>query len=69
MNSDRGITPDIIREIRGSESQTVFARAVGVSTLVQVSRWETGRATPSPVFRNRLIKLARQRGIAVGATG
>ena len=44
-----------LREALGM-TQEEFARAVGVS-FTTVSRWETGRGTPSPLARRQLEQL------------
>ena len=47
-----------IRSLRESlgMTQDQFARAVGVS-FSTVSRWETGRGSPSPLARRRVVEL------------
>lgn len=52
----------LIRAIRGKESQSAFSRRLSC-TQAQLSRWETGKATPSPVFRLLLEEVARQRKV------
>lgn len=46
-----------IRELRNPSicSQATFAKQLGVTPVI-VSRWETGKVTPSPVSARKLIE-------------
>ena len=48
----------------GNRSQAAWSRKIGV-TVVQVSRWENGHATPSPVFTRKIRQLARLEGVVL----
>ena len=56
-------TPERVKELRDrlGMTQTAFAAAVGVSSLVIVSRWECGTRTPDKRSREALERLDRPR--------
>ena len=51
-----------IRSLRGSENQTPFARALGI-TQGQLSRYEKGTAAPS---LDSLVRLKKSTGRSIG---
>ena len=53
---------EIVRRIRGDDSQEVFAQLIGVR-IPSLSRWENGHTTPSPAYRRMLAAAARNRNI------
>ena len=58
------ITATQIRDIRGDDPQPVFAKRLRC-TVVTVSRWENDHRIPSPVYEDKLRRLARSKGIAI----
>lgn len=55
-----------VKSIRLSvgESQPDFAKRLGCH-WVQVSRWENGHQAPSPVFTQKLRRLAQRKGMQI----
>lgn len=56
------LTSEVIKRIRGDQTQVQFAAAVGCSGAPLVSRWEHG-SRPGRYYRVTLLRLARQRGV------
>ena len=56
------ITSTQIRAIRGADPQPAFAKRLRC-TVVTVSRWENGHRVPSPVYEEKLRRMARSQGI------
>ena len=57
------LTPALIRRIRGADTQSEFAHAVGVSANSQVSLWERGHRHPSRIVTRAICRLAQARGV------
>lgn len=56
---------DLLKELRkrlGGVSQEKLAGRVGVSWST-VNRWESGKGTPSPLAREKLISLLNEAGL------
>ena len=53
---------EVVRRIRGRDSQETFARVLGVR-IAALSRWENGHTTPTPVYRRLLEDAARRRKV------
>jgi DNA-binding transcriptional regulator YiaG len=56
---------ELLRELRhrlGDVSQEHLARQVGVSWST-ISRWENGKGVPSPLAREKLLALLKEKGL------
>ena len=61
----RGACGSLLRELRqamGEVSQETLARAIGVSWST-INRWESGKGSPSPLAREKLLALLKQHGL------
>lgn len=68
MTASNGqLTPAMIRAIRGEQSQTEFAQAVGCGNSARISKWENGHEPPLPIFQRALLRLAAERGLTLTA--
>lgn len=55
----------VLQELRkrlGNVSQEELARRVGVSWST-INRWESGKGSPSPLAREKLVPLLQQNGL------
>lgn len=54
---------EIIRRVRGKDSQEAFAEMLGLARPQSLSRWENGHSAPSRMVRQRIEEVARMRGV------